>query len=60
VPSDKILDMITHAISLKKLRSAALENGMVPLYKDGLQKVAAGITTIDEILRVVTIDEEAV
>ncbi|HDS84477.1 MAG TPA: type II/IV secretion system protein [Phycisphaerales bacterium] len=60
VPDDKILDMITHSVPLKTLRAAALENGMVPLYLDGLQKVVAGITTIDEILRVAAVNEEAV
>ena len=58
VPDDKILDMITQSIPLKTLRTAAVENGMVPLHLDGLQKVAAGITTIDEILRTATIGEE--
>ena len=57
VPDDKILDMIGQNVQLKTLRAAAIENGMVPLHLDGLQKVAAGITTIDEILRAATIDE---
>jgi hypothetical protein len=30
---------------------------MVPLYLDGIEKVAAGITTIDEILRVANVSE---
>ncbi len=52
VPDENILDMIAQGITLKALRKAAIENGMAPLHMDGLEKVKAGITTIDEILRV--------
>lgn len=55
VPDEKILDMITQGIPLKELRSKCIENGMIPLHLDGIQKVKAGITTIDEILRVANI-----
>jgi len=51
-PDDDILDMITHGATLKQLRTAAGEKGMVPLHVDGFEKVKAGITTIDEVLRV--------
>jgi type IV pilus assembly protein PilB len=51
VPTPKILEMISENRSLKKLRDKAVENGMVPLLNDGLEKVKAGITTLDEILR---------
>jgi len=57
VPDDNILDMITQGVTLKTLRAAALENGMVPLYIDGIEKVRAGITTIDEILRVANVPD---
>ncbi len=52
VPNEEILDRIAQGITLKALRAAAIENGMVPLHVDGIDKVNAGITTIDEILRV--------
>jgi type IV pilus assembly protein PilB len=52
VPDDNILEMITQGVTLKALRKAAVDNGMNPLHIDGLEKVKAGITTIDEILRV--------
>ena len=51
VPDNEILDMIGQEASLKKLRTRALEKGMVPLFADGVEKVRAGITTMDEILR---------
>ncbi len=57
VPDDKILDLIAEDIPLKKLRAEAITNGMVPLHLDGIEKVAAGITTVDEILRVANITE---
>jgi len=57
VPDDRILDLITEGIPLKKLRIEAIKNGMAPLHLDGIEKVAAGITTIDEILRVANVSE---
>ena len=58
MPDEKVLDMITQSVPLKTLRAAAVANGMVPLHLDGLEKVAAGITTIDEILRVANVSED--
>lgn len=57
VPNEDILDRIAQGITLKALRAAAIENGMVPLHVDGIEKVNAGITTIDEILRVGNVSE---
>ncbi len=57
VPSDRILDMVAQGSTLKQLHAAALENGMKPLYVDGIDKVQAGITAIDEILRVAPVPE---
>ncbi|MFA5239824.1 MAG: ATPase, T2SS/T4P/T4SS family [Phycisphaerae bacterium] len=51
VPDDEIKEMINDRVSLKKLRTKALENGMVPLQLDGLEKVKAGIVSIEEVLR---------
>jgi len=52
VPTEDILDSISQNATLKQLRSAAVANGMQPLHADGFEKVRAGITTIDEVLRV--------
>jgi type IV pilus assembly protein PilB len=52
VPDEEILEMINERASLKKLRSKALKNGMVPLQTDGLEKVKAGIVSVEEVLRV--------
>lgn len=39
--------------SLDKLRLAARAEGMVTMFEDGLMKVGQGVTTIDEVLRVI-------
>jgi type IV pilus assembly protein PilB len=52
VPNQDVLDMIGENSGLKDLRNKAIECGMVPLRADGIEKVKAGITTIDEIIRV--------
>jgi type IV pilus assembly protein PilB len=52
VPTPEMNEMIGENAGLKKLRDKAIENGMVPLVADGLEKVKAGITTVDEIIRV--------
>jgi type IV pilus assembly protein PilB len=57
IPDEEILDMITQNATLKELRKATIEKGMVPLYMDGIEKIKAGITTIDEILRVTNLEE---
>jgi type IV pilus assembly protein PilB len=51
VPNEEILEMINEQQSLKKLRAKALENGMVSLQSDGIEKVKAGIIPIEEVLR---------
>jgi general secretion pathway protein E len=35
-----------------ELHRAAVEQGMVTMYDDGIQKALAGITTVEEVLRV--------
>jgi type IV pilus assembly protein PilB len=52
VPTPEISEMIGENVGLKKLRDKTIESGMVPLVTDGLEKVKAGITTVDEIIRV--------
>ena len=52
LPNSEILDSITQGITLKQLRDDAIENGMKPLHIDGIEKAKAGITTLEEIVRV--------
>jgi type IV pilus assembly protein PilB len=50
--NDDIRKMIFERISASKLRTRAREFGMRTLREDGLRKVAAGLTTLTEVLRV--------
>ncbi len=52
VPNEEIPEMINEQTSLKKLRLKAIRNGMVPLQLDGIEKVKAGIISIEEVLRI--------
>jgi type II secretory ATPase GspE/PulE/Tfp pilus assembly ATPase PilB-like protein len=38
-------------VSLKELRTKAMQNGMVTLQADGIEKVKAGIISIEGVLR---------
>lgn len=49
---DDLRDTITRNPSLTELRAAANEKGMRQLREDGLQKIASGMTTIEEVMRV--------
>jgi len=51
VPNEEIMDMISEGTSLKKLRAMVLQNGMVSLQSDGIEKIQAGIISIEEVLR---------
>ncbi len=53
VVNDEIKDLIAEGASLHKLKDAAIRNGMIPLKLNGIRKVQEGMTSIDEILRVV-------
>ncbi len=52
--SDKVRRLIAQESGEDLIRDAAIEAGMVSLGADGLGKVKAGISTSDELLRVVT------
>ena len=51
VPNEEIMEMVGAGASLKKLRAKAIQNGMVPLHLDGIEKVKAGIVSVEEVLR---------
>ena len=51
VPDDSLIEMINDRVSTKQLREAALARGMVPLHSDRIEKVKAGIVSIEEVLR---------
>ena len=50
--SQELKDMISHDAELNELRKQAMKEGMRTLRLSGAQKVAAGLTTPEEVLRV--------
>ena len=52
VPDDAMFDQISRGAPLNELREAARNTGMIPLRIDGMEKVRAGITTLEEVYRV--------
>jgi type II secretory ATPase GspE/PulE/Tfp pilus assembly ATPase PilB-like protein len=55
---EDIRRMVSERATLDTLRAAARQRGMTTLRDDGMAKVAAGVTTVEEVLRV-TSDEDA-
>lgn len=45
-------ELVNQNVSAEQLKAAALKGGMIPLVVDGMNKVQAGITTLEEIQRV--------
>ena len=50
--SDILKEEINQNFDLTRFRKAAIKQGMKPLNLDGAQKVAKGVTTIEEVLKV--------
>jgi len=49
---DVYRDMITKNPSVSELRRICRERGMITLRDDGFRKVQAGLTTIEEVMKV--------
>ena len=52
IMSDDFRRMVLERVSTADLKKLALQQGLRTLYHDGLMKVAQGITTLEEVLRV--------
>lgn len=50
---DAIRDLIMKQVSSDEIKKAAIKSGMKTMFEDGLSKVEAGTTTIEEVLRVI-------
>ncbi len=57
VLSDPVRDLIVHRAPANEVKALAIREGMRTLRDDGLEKVITGVSTIDEILRVVYVQE---
>jgi type IV pilus assembly protein PilB len=53
VMNDEINDLVVRRAPVSEVREAARANGMKLLREDGMQKAIEGITTVEEVLRVV-------
>lgn len=51
--TDTIRELILREATVAEVRKKAIEEGMTTMFEDGLDKVERGITTIEEVLRVV-------
>lgn len=58
VMNDKLRSLVLSDASADQLREAARQDGMRILAQDGVQKVLEGITTFEELLRVVFVNKE--
>jgi type IV pilus assembly protein PilB len=55
--SDTIRDMVVRRVPSPEIKAQAMRDGMQTLRDDALEKVLSGVSTIDEILRVVYVAE---
>lgn len=51
--SDSIKELILKLVPVSDIRKLAIKEGMETIFEDGLRKVETGVTTIEEILRVI-------
>ncbi len=51
--TDKIRSLITKRATSDEIQDAAISEGMITMLQDGLDKVSSGLTTIEEVIRVV-------
>jgi len=53
VPNDTIRDLIMKGIADRAILNVARKGGMKMIFEDGIDRVLQGLTTIDEVTRVV-------
>ncbi len=51
--TDPIRELLLKHVPIGEIRKEAIKEGMVTMFEDGLRKVEKGLTTIEEVLRVV-------
>ena len=56
--STRLQELIQRRAPASELRDLAIREGMVPLRKDGWNRIAQGVTSIEEVLRVTTSELE--
>ena len=58
IVNDRIREAIADGVGERELERIAKEEGMRPMFLDGLEKILKGETTVEEVLRVTSIPEE--
>ena len=53
--TEELQELIVRRAPLSEISQAAIASGMITLMKDGLSKVTNGMTTLEEVLRVVSV-----
>jgi type II secretory ATPase GspE/PulE/Tfp pilus assembly ATPase PilB-like protein len=56
-PSEELHDLIIRREATRTLAKCAREHGMLTLQQSGWEKVKLGMTTLDEVLRVITVSD---
>jgi len=57
--NDEIRRLTIEQAVTRQIRTSALESGMIPMIRDGLDKVSAGLCALDDVLRKVdSVDED--
>ncbi len=51
--TDTVRALILKEVPISEVRAESIKEGMVTMFEDGLKKVETGVTTIEEVLRVV-------
>lgn len=51
--TEKIRELITNKATSDEIQKLAVQEGMITMLQDGLDKVSSGLTTIEEVMRVV-------
>lgn len=57
VPNDVFRDAVMQKLPARALQQVAIEQGMRTLWQNGLRRVLAGQTTLEEVSRVVAVDQ---
>jgi len=58
IVSPGLEELISQGKSGDVLKAKALQEGMVPLRQDGWNRVIAGVTTVEEVVRVTTAESD--
>ncbi|HEY2952401.1 MAG TPA: GspE/PulE family protein [Verrucomicrobiae bacterium] len=57
VPDEVFRDAVLQKLPTRALQDVAVRQGMQTMWQNGLRRVLAGVTTLEEILRVITMDQ---